>query len=397
MEYMQYRSYWEWLAISPTTDIAAIKKAFAARIKEYHPEEHPEEFMALQKAYKSAIAYAKAAGSEEVSEMLVFQDMPQETFLAENGNAENFQDMQGDEETGNFEKYESIDGNFDYGKILNGEKGLLEQRFFLCFDAIAENSCICKNEKIWHIFLSLEEYQPYFEEEDFCRRLLETVLKRKYLSKEVFRIFVKKLEQNSALAAALAGDVSNPAAQALLSDKNFAKSLGKLKRMAEKNDYLSRLAKYTRNMLIMHQNVIQQARQNSMPTNVNSWIGAEAYLHIYIPYAVDHIEQIRKLGKSSRRQAAFADMLIWFGAAMAVVGLAVNIWVLPAMKNQSSEAGAEKKIEENFGENIGKDDLFDDDLAPDFDGNAYIDDMDAVMKDMIERYEKWQQENEKGL
>ena len=50
---------WEKLGIEPTTDLSEIKTAYAAKAKQYHPEENPEEFQALQKAYKIAAQYAK--------------------------------------------------------------------------------------------------------------------------------------------------------------------------------------------------------------------------------------------------------------------------------------------------------------------------------------------------
>lgn len=52
------KNIWEWLEISPTTDKAEIKKAYAAQSKKYHPEDHPEEFAQLRKAYKLALVVA---------------------------------------------------------------------------------------------------------------------------------------------------------------------------------------------------------------------------------------------------------------------------------------------------------------------------------------------------
>lgn len=52
------KNIWEWLEISPTTDKAEIKKAYAKQSKKYHPEEHPEEFMQLRNAYKLALVAA---------------------------------------------------------------------------------------------------------------------------------------------------------------------------------------------------------------------------------------------------------------------------------------------------------------------------------------------------
>ena len=51
--------YWEILQIESTTDEKAIKKAYAKLSREYHPQEHPEEFKNLKAAYKEAINYAK--------------------------------------------------------------------------------------------------------------------------------------------------------------------------------------------------------------------------------------------------------------------------------------------------------------------------------------------------
>ncbi|MBO4457814.1 MAG: hypothetical protein J5802_08845 [Butyrivibrio sp.] len=54
------KSIWDWLEIEPTTDIDAIKAAYAQGSKKYHPTEHPEEFKQLRDAYKMAIKLAKS-------------------------------------------------------------------------------------------------------------------------------------------------------------------------------------------------------------------------------------------------------------------------------------------------------------------------------------------------
>ena len=50
---------WHILGIEPTTDLKAIKSAYAKLAKQYNPEEYPEEFKRIFDAYKSACAYAK--------------------------------------------------------------------------------------------------------------------------------------------------------------------------------------------------------------------------------------------------------------------------------------------------------------------------------------------------
>ena len=50
---------WEILGISPTDNLRDIKRAYAAKSREVHPEEHPEEFAALHEAYEMALVLAK--------------------------------------------------------------------------------------------------------------------------------------------------------------------------------------------------------------------------------------------------------------------------------------------------------------------------------------------------
>lgn len=55
------------LGIPMTKDLSEIKKAYQRLIPHNHPEENPEGFMHLHDAYKTAMAYAKGAGSPYVN------------------------------------------------------------------------------------------------------------------------------------------------------------------------------------------------------------------------------------------------------------------------------------------------------------------------------------------
>ena len=46
---------WEILGIEPTSDKKEIKKAYARLLKQYHPEENPEEFKQIQVAYQQCL------------------------------------------------------------------------------------------------------------------------------------------------------------------------------------------------------------------------------------------------------------------------------------------------------------------------------------------------------
>ena len=57
---------WQVLGLSgPTADKKAIKRAYAQQVKLYHPEDHPEEFQALQAAYQEALKRATDLATQE--------------------------------------------------------------------------------------------------------------------------------------------------------------------------------------------------------------------------------------------------------------------------------------------------------------------------------------------
>lgn len=57
---------WQVLGLSgPTADKKAIKRAYAQQVKLYHPEDHPEEFQALQVAYQEALKRATDLAAQE--------------------------------------------------------------------------------------------------------------------------------------------------------------------------------------------------------------------------------------------------------------------------------------------------------------------------------------------
>ena len=53
------RGAFDTLGIKVTKDKKAIKKAYSALVKQYHPEEHPEEWSRIHDAFQEAMEYAQ--------------------------------------------------------------------------------------------------------------------------------------------------------------------------------------------------------------------------------------------------------------------------------------------------------------------------------------------------
>ena len=78
---------WKLLDMEPSTDTGVIKRAYARQTHKYHPEENPEMFLRLRKAYQAAMAYSEReqTGAPEIRDSAAIPLMPSEekTPLAE--------------------------------------------------------------------------------------------------------------------------------------------------------------------------------------------------------------------------------------------------------------------------------------------------------------------------
>ena len=64
-------NFWSILGIQPTNNLKDIKRAYAKQSKVYHPEDDPENFQRLQKAYQEALAWQKShSGNEDVDAVI---------------------------------------------------------------------------------------------------------------------------------------------------------------------------------------------------------------------------------------------------------------------------------------------------------------------------------------
>ena len=64
-------NFWSILGIQPTNNLKDIKRAYAKQSKVYHPEDDPENFQRLQKAYQEALAWQKSHSENEDMEAVI--------------------------------------------------------------------------------------------------------------------------------------------------------------------------------------------------------------------------------------------------------------------------------------------------------------------------------------
>ena len=195
---------WERLGIEPTTDIRRIKSAYAAAAGKWHPEEYPEEFQALQKAYKAAAAYAKrGARSAAVPQGKPEPAPAPKELLEKTGPApapENMKPERPDPALKELpEKIEPVpalappktpapvsvpkaakpenpvpapEADFDYSEVdVYGQK----EQFFRDFFLIAKNPCLMNNLYAWELFLYQSSSAELFTDTAFRIDFVKTL------------------------------------------------------------------------------------------------------------------------------------------------------------------------------------------------------------------------------
>lgn len=151
---------WEILGIEPTSDKKTIKRAYAKLLKQYHPEENPEEFKQIQAAYQQCLH------SDQEIESVSYEQ-----------NVESKQDIKAQpisivEDTIVPPPIPKITTLF-----IQNEKGVVVYQDI--FNSI-EKSLPKKigSKEIVQVFTE-PKIMPYLEDELFCRRLEDIFLSRK--------------------------------------------------------------------------------------------------------------------------------------------------------------------------------------------------------------------------
>ena len=182
---------WNILGIDPTDNIKEIKKAYASKAKEYHPEECPEEFERLHSSYKEALAFAKSAGKSSVSgknaplESLVTEE---ENEVSENEHSFDFSQIKvSDEQSADYAEAKKDDEvSFDFkdemdnyhrehdGAVIEKTQKIIESADKI----ICDNSGVDKYD-LWKSLFDTEDFKAVKNEKIFVDIFSQSLINRR--------------------------------------------------------------------------------------------------------------------------------------------------------------------------------------------------------------------------
>lgn len=170
---------WEILGIPPTTDIVAIKKAYADRAKQWHPEEHPEEFKRLRNAYQTAVKLAKNGVAADMGAGMKQPEKRAEEPQPEKQSQSETQPKPTEQEEGQgphrAEWEEEPQPQFSYEDVSSFYQKELSECFFKEFSQIAWNPYLQNRKAVWKYFLFQPDYDDLYCHEEFRQRLLQEI------------------------------------------------------------------------------------------------------------------------------------------------------------------------------------------------------------------------------
>ncbi|MCM1124911.1 MAG: DnaJ domain-containing protein [Lachnospiraceae bacterium] len=182
------------LGIEPTQDTKAIKKAYAALVKKYHPEEDIQKWQEIHKAYQSALSWAKGQSRKTVviSEIPVPTDSVQAPEQVE----EAAEAVETAEEAEAAELNELFDSLEELSAESKAEK--LEQERKVLERAVGELEQIGRRWKLrYESFKELffkDEYQQVIWQDDFLSSWSK-ILERRAIDKKLYQLMKEQLER----------------------------------------------------------------------------------------------------------------------------------------------------------------------------------------------------------
>ena len=404
---------WKILGIGQTSDLTAIKAAYAAKAKEWHPEEHPEEFQQLQQAYHSASRFAKAQKGrivnpdavkiavedrqnavmhEEVSiektvkeasleKSAEKEDIPEETERKEESAGETQEKGETAKKTEEKEKTakESEEKEEITEEIEKEVANQVIEEKIVQFQVIAENIGESTQDYDYGELIQSFDYEVV-EEEDLKDRFFkeffsiawnpylmnnlncwEYILRRspyeQLLSKTAFRYnFVRTAcnlsgWQRRTILFFEKWLQSCPAADADNEQKKETDLFWwKFNRIGLFGKLVPVQRCVTNEQKVLHDVFLSKVKRCGRDTGLASQADVECYLSFYLPYAVAKQSKIKDLYQGSSQGRTFFSMLLLMVPLIVSMVIYVNVSVVPQQNEKAAQEIEQQRIQQQADE-----------------------------------------------
>lgn len=290
------KSVWEWLEIEPTQDISAIKSAYAQQVKKYHPEDTPEEFKELQKAYKSAVKLAKMQKSESESESAVWKEVKLENIEQET--------LKNEPESTIQPAVKHDKNTFDYREAQ--EESLSEQ-FFRELENLTMYPYTCNNLEVWKYFFEKEQYQMLYSDADICKKIQDKICSLWGYKRQTLLFFEDWLTKKGTC------------------------SFQENKKWKKKKSWIRNIH------IVSHKSVTLRPQMQLQKILENQTSSVEEYTEMYLEYAQQNYDMVYKNYHSNKTAFVFfrigaVVMILFFGMT-----IMVNVELAQEKKQQSEQ------------------------------------------------------------
>ncbi len=365
---------WSILGIEATANISEIKAAYAKKAKLVHPEEYPEEFQELQKAYKSAMKYAKMQNTYKVAvkvpniekkeiipddkvvfkpdniikeeiksnknDILELKDIPEDTIESPNIFNKKTVSIQKDitwKEIAPKHKETIIDDEpeFVYDEISYEEKS---QQCILDMICLAKNIYLINDIRCWEWFFSREEYRELYQNDAFRLNFVETI-------RQIFGWTRKTLLYIEAFLKTYQKGASKPTETNTIKWKVLKRPKLFDHMKAKQNNVTNAQKK-------VHDIILAGVKNNGYLGNINDHDSFLEYIRIYLDYAHNNIGRVEDLYQSGRN----STHILTYICAFAIVLIILMLYGLVSGKNyqQTEQEKRLEKWEQQRLENIEK-------------------------------------------
>lgn len=336
------KSIWEWLEIEPTGEISEIRAAYARQVKKYHPEDTPEEFEQLQKAYKSALRQARAAKRMETVPQSVQEsqksgrgfekrDMPgffENAGMTEEPNVpswENTGSMSGVtsepgttpdlEIAGTPDEVESeivSDSEYDFAEVGKDEP---EQQCLKEIEYIIMNPYLRNTEEAWNIFFNRGRYRQLFKQQEFCEKMQDRICRMWGLQRKTLFLIEQQFKAEG------------------------------YEQLIEKKEWKQKKS-FIRNLhIISYKNKKTQKQKNLNKLLENQTNGLEDYMNLYMNYTFQSYGAVYEEYRINRCQ--FKQMLISIIILILfmIIGICANRSVQKSAAQKRQEQQQERYVD----------------------------------------------------